>query len=309
MNRHEFLERLHERSRPRTYLEIGVNDGRSLALSRVPTVAVDPAPMVTSEIHCDLHLVKATSDELFSRDQPLEHIGTIDLAFIDGMHLLEYALRDFINVERHSDWPSVIVLDDQLPRHAKEAARARRTRAWAGDVYKMIAVIQRHRPDLLVVAVDTEPTGVVVVFGADASSAVLRERYDAIVADFLVADPQQVPEEVITRACAIRPETLLDAPFWDRLVAARESPAGGYGRAELLADVEAATGGVGPRLAEWLPDPTAGRVPEADAAAAALAARNPEPDLFRRASRVVPILRRVPGGRAIVRVFRRAPPS
>ena len=42
MKRHEFLKELHRLARPRNYLEIGVNDGRSLALSRVPSIAVDP---------------------------------------------------------------------------------------------------------------------------------------------------------------------------------------------------------------------------------------------------------------------------
>ena len=43
VKRHEFLAQIHARLRPRNYLEIGVNDGRSLRLSRVPTIAIDPA--------------------------------------------------------------------------------------------------------------------------------------------------------------------------------------------------------------------------------------------------------------------------
>ena len=65
------------------------------------------------------------------RGRPLfaHHRGgtTLDLAFIDGMHLFEYALRDFINVERFADWSSVIVFDDMLPRNVDEAARDRHT--------------------------------------------------------------------------------------------------------------------------------------------------------------------------------------
>ena len=242
MNRHEFLHQLHATYRPRNYLEIGVNDGRSLALSRVPSVAVDPAFKVTSELACDLHLVRATSDAFFKRKNPLIHLAggrnpirkiarrdpaliftkpTLELSFIDGMHLFEFALRDFINVEKHSAWSSVIVFDDMLPRDVDEAARDRHTRFWAGDVYKMVEVLKRYRPDLLAVPVDTHPTGLLVVFGADPTSTVLVDRYDEILAEFVSPDPQDVPSEVLERKGAATPERLLAAPFWRDLVRAR----------------------------------------------------------------------------------------
>lgn len=66
MNRHQLLAELHACLRPRNYLEIGVNDGQSLRLSRVPTIAVDPAFRITSALRCDLHLVRATIDSSIS---------------------------------------------------------------------------------------------------------------------------------------------------------------------------------------------------------------------------------------------------
>ncbi|MFF3332359.1 class I SAM-dependent methyltransferase [Streptomyces sp. NPDC002888] len=243
MKRHEFLRELHKVTANRNYLEIGVNDGRSLKLSRVPSIAVDPAFKVTSELRCDVHLVKATSDDFFARANPLAHLEggrhplrnlrrgrhplghwrrtTLDLSFIDGMHLFEYALRDFINVERHSGWGSVIVLDDMLPRSVDEAARDRHTTAWTGDVYKLTEILARHRPDLVTVLVDTQPTGQLVVFGADPRNTVLRDRYDEIVAEYDVPDPQKVPEAILERAGAVRPQTLLEAGLWRPLVRAR----------------------------------------------------------------------------------------
>ncbi|WP_369174690.1 class I SAM-dependent methyltransferase [Streptomyces sp. R28] len=250
MKRHEFLRELHKVSGNRNYLEIGVNDGRSLRLSRVPTIAVDPAFKVVTEIRCDVHLVKATSDDFFARDNPLVHLkggrhplrnlrrgrsplgywrGTVlDLSFIDGMHLFEYALRDFMNIERHSDWTSVIVFDDMLPRNVDEAARDRHTGAWTGDVYKIAEILGRCRPDLVTVLVDTRPTGQLVVLGADPGNRVLRERYDEIVAEYDVPDPQKVPETILDRAGAVAPEVLLGAGFWRPLGRAR---AWGVGRA------------------------------------------------------------------------------
>ena len=74
MKRHEFLRGLHKASANRNYLEIGVNDGRSLTFSRVPSIAIDPAFKVVSEIRCDVHLAKATSDDFFARENPLQHL-------------------------------------------------------------------------------------------------------------------------------------------------------------------------------------------------------------------------------------------
>ena len=44
----------------------------------------------------------------------------MDLAFVDGMHLAEYALRDVLAVERFTLPTSVIVLDDMLPAHGRD---------------------------------------------------------------------------------------------------------------------------------------------------------------------------------------------
>ncbi|MFJ2606218.1 class I SAM-dependent methyltransferase [Streptomyces sp. NPDC087425] len=243
MKRHEFLRGLHRACANRNYLEIGVNDGRSLTLSRVPSIAIDPAFKVVCELRCDVHLVKATSDDFFARPNPLGHLRggrhpvrnlrrgrrpfgywrrtRLDLAFIDGMHLFEYALRDFINVEKHTDWTGVIVLDDMLPRTVDEAARDRHTTAWTGDVYKLAEILTRYRPDLVTVLVDTRPTGQLVVFGADPRNTVLSDRYDEILAEFQVPDPQRVPASVLERVGAVAPEALLEAGFWRPLVRAR----------------------------------------------------------------------------------------
>jgi len=237
MKRHAFLRELHRLLRPRNYLEIGVNDGKSLALSRVPSIAIDPDFRVTVPIRCDVQLAKATSDDFFAQPDPLRHLTggrnpwrnlrrgrplfdrwrggtTLDLAFIDGMHLFEYALRDFMNVERFSRPSTVIVFDDVLPRNVDEAARDRHTGDWAGDVYKMIPVLLEHRPDLVVIPVDTTPTGVLVVLGADTASTVLRDRYDAIVARWVVPDPQHVSDDILDRRASVDPERLLAADVW-----------------------------------------------------------------------------------------------
>ncbi|HEX3197013.1 MAG TPA: class I SAM-dependent methyltransferase [Propionibacteriaceae bacterium] len=227
MTRHELLKGIHQRTRPRTYLEIGIRTGRSLTLSRARTIAVDPNFKIDNPIHCDLQLIKATSDDFFAGSDPLAHFEgvPVDLAFIDGMHLSDFALRDFINIEPYMADTGVVVLDDVLPRNELEAARDRKTEPWTGDVYKVVEILRRRRPDLVVLLVNTAPTGTAVVVGADRASTVLREAYAEEEPYLLRPDPQTPPQEYLDRSIAVEPDALLQSPIWEQLVAIRESGA------------------------------------------------------------------------------------
>jgi hypothetical protein len=172
-----------------------------------------------------VHLARTTSDEFFARKNPLAHLPlkVIDLAFIDGMHLAEYALRDYLAVERFTTPASVIVFDDMLPRSVDEAARYRHTNAWTGDVYKAAEALREMRPDLIVLEVDTQPTGVVVVLTPDASRNGILPGYDDWLEIALAPDPQEVPDAVLTRTRAHDPQRLLASPGWATLPRLRRS--------------------------------------------------------------------------------------
>jgi predicted O-methyltransferase YrrM len=225
VTRHEFLAELHRAYQPRSYLEIGINAGYSLTLSRAPTIAVDPAFKITSEIHCDIQVVRATSDDFFAREDALAHLPsrTVDLGFVDGLHWFEFALRDFMNVERHAQWTSVIVVDDVLPRSVVEASRERDTVAWTGDVFKITEVLQRYRTDLLLLPVDTRPTGVLLVLGVDPRCTALKDHYEEIVAEYVYADPQRVPETVLRRETAVDASSIIHSGVLASLRDARDS--------------------------------------------------------------------------------------
>lgn len=228
MNRHEFLKSLHQITQPRTYVETGIQTGRSLALSRVPSVGIDPEYSIKAELFADVHLARTTSDEFFARPEPLAHLPRpiVDLAFIDGMHLAEYALRDYLAVERFTTPASVIMFDDMLPRSVDEAARHRHTTAWTGDVYKAAQALRELRPDLVVLDVDTQPTGVVVVLLPDAERGGVLPGYDDWLDVALAPDPQDVPVEVLTRSRAFDPDKLLASAGWRELPRLR----GAFGR-------------------------------------------------------------------------------
>jgi hypothetical protein len=241
VNRHEFLAALHRLTAPRTYLETGVNIGQSLTLSRAPSIGIDPDFSVTAELQADVHLARTTSDEFFARPDPLAHlpVPVIDLGFVDGMHLAEYALRDYLAVERFTLPTSVVVFDDMLPRSVDEAARRRHTKAWTGDVYKAAQALRDLCPEVVVLEVDTTPTGVVVVLTPDASRDGVLPGYDDWLDVALAPDPQDVPPEVLHRTRALDPQRLLDSPGWRRLQSLRRKVGPGTAAAvrEAFADV------------------------------------------------------------------------
>jgi hypothetical protein len=208
-------------------LEIGIRTGRSMVLSRCRSIGVDPSFKIDNPIHCDVQLIKATSDDFFARDEPLAHFDGIpvDLAFIDGMHLSDFALRDFINIEPFLADTGVVVLDDVLPRNGLEAARDRKTEPWTGDVYKVVDVLRRRRSDLVVLLVNTAPTGTAVVVSIDQASTILKDAYAEEEPYLLRPDPQTPPQEFMDRSIAIEPDALLESLVWDELVASREAPA------------------------------------------------------------------------------------
>jgi hypothetical protein len=224
----DFFQQMHERLQPRTYLEIGVAEGKSIRLARCRAVGIDPGYAITYPIDNDLALVRTTSDEYFTRENPLEPTGgrAFDMAFIDGLHLFEFALRDFINTEAHSTEQSLIVFDDVLPRTTDEAARQRHTKAWTGDVFPILAVLAEYRPELTVIPVNTQPTGLLLVTGLDPSSTVLRDNFDKILADHRRPDPQSVPPELLDRTSVLPPQLVLEAGFWDVLRTSRDGNPG-----------------------------------------------------------------------------------
>jgi Methyltransferase domain len=216
-----FLRQVHETLQPESYLEIGVRRGRSLARSSVPSIGVDPAYDIAPDLTFgdEVTLARHTSDDFFALDAPLASLPNerIDLSFIDGMHLYEFALRDFMNIERFSRPGSVIVFDDVLPRNSLESQRDRETSAWTGDVWKIIPTLHKLRPDLMTIQVGTRPTGLLMVLGADAGSTVLQSHYEELLTSWAGPDHVEPPAALVKRRRAVAPEVVLAAPFWDVL--------------------------------------------------------------------------------------------
>ena len=183
------LDQIHQQLLPRTYVEIGVSTGRSLTLALPGTtcVGVDPEPRLRFRMGRRTRVFSQTSDEFFAEHDLATLLGglPVDLAFIDGMHHFEFALRDFINLERASGPSTTVLIHDCLPVDEITAARDRTTDFWSGDIWRLILLLRRWRPDLEVAVIDRGPTGVGLVRRLDPTSTVLSDHYEEIVAELL----------------------------------------------------------------------------------------------------------------------------
>ncbi len=199
----DVISTLHSKLRPKSYFEIGTQTGATLALAQCASIAVDPGFQIESNVVGEksvCSLFQMPSDDFFSLYSPTTIFGrNVDMAFLDGMHLYEFLLRDFMNTEKHCSPNSVIILHDCIPTDTFAARRmvgdlsqrelSSNPEAWAGDVWKTVAILMQVRPDLMIYAFDAPPTGLIIITNLDPSSTVLSRKYTALVERFREPDP------------------------------------------------------------------------------------------------------------------------
>ena len=131
----DVLAFLHRTYRVRRYLEIGVDTGGTLALSRAQwNCGVDPAFSIRSPLEGNFCLVRKTSDDFFR-----EYAGEpFDLVFVDGLHEATQVSRDLFNALRHLEPSGLIAVHDTVPFNRTVASARRYTSIWTGDVYRAL---------------------------------------------------------------------------------------------------------------------------------------------------------------------------
>lgn len=166
MNYLSALRQTHRILAPRNYLEIGCRHGASLALAHCPSIGIDPAFELRHQFGPEVRLFETTSDAFFREHDPQRIFGApVDFAFIDGMHLAEFALRDFMNIERAAHPGGVIAIDDVLPDLMEHATRERNTKIWTGDIYRTVLALRELRPQLDIRVYTIEMKGFCLVRG------------------------------------------------------------------------------------------------------------------------------------------------
>jgi hypothetical protein len=124
-----------------------------------------------------------TSDKFFAKVEAgkISGVHGYSLAFIDGLHTYDQALRDFINLEKLSSADSVIMLHDCIPLDEISSSNPRISQFYTGDVWKTLLIIVRNRPDLKICIVPAWPSGLVLVRGLNSKSNLLNEKFSVLV--------------------------------------------------------------------------------------------------------------------------------
>jgi hypothetical protein len=214
-NYYTVLGWIHEILRPANYVEIGTRRGDSLraALPDTTCIAVDPMPALEGPLPPRTRVLPITSDTFFRSYDLSRLLGALhfSLAFIDGLHLFEQALLDFIHLEKHASRKSVVMLHDCLPLDRLTSERIRTTHFYSGDIWKLPMCLTVHRPDVHMVTIRTAPTGLCLVGRMDRKSDILDKRYPEYVAEYAPLDfdyyrdhPEQMPNTIPNTFNAVR---------------------------------------------------------------------------------------------------------
>ena len=213
----EVLRQMHELLKPELYIEIGIRKGKSFRLAKCKAIGIDPAPNIAMKLSDNHNLYQITSDAFFCGEgKDILKNKKADLVFIDGMHLFEFALRDFMWIEKYANDNAVVVIDDIFPNHPIQAQRQRSTAVWTGDVWKLSVCLFEQRKDLQLFFIDSYPTGMLAIKGLNPKNNKLINQYNPIIRRYKgIALSGRYKEVILNREGALNPN---DPYLWRKLL-------------------------------------------------------------------------------------------
>jgi hypothetical protein len=129
MKRHELINKLIQDHGFKTYLEIGLGDGRNFAKIKCEQkVGVDPNAAGV----IDNNVWSMYSDDFFHGTGP----NQFDLIFIDGLHTAEQVERDIVNSWNCLNKGGIILLHDINPPTKESQMVPKVSSPWKGDVWR-----------------------------------------------------------------------------------------------------------------------------------------------------------------------------
>jgi len=158
LRRWQFLNSLILHRDYKSYLEIGVRDGRCFnQIQCEQKHGVDPAPQEGIEVELPYAVMHAMTSEAFFEDNLN---GFWDLIFIDGLHHSVQVIRDALNALQRLNPGGTVVLHDCNPKMMEHTLtpipKHLVGKTWNGDCWKALVWLRTHRKDLEVRTLDAD---------------------------------------------------------------------------------------------------------------------------------------------------------
>ena len=178
MDRVKVIQAVIDNIKAKTYLEIGINYGRTFLKIRAKRkIAVDPEFNVSGfkkfrhffKNSCNINnqYYRMTSDMFFDQEAGDILKSGVDVAFIDGLHTYKQSLKDVLNTLKYLNEYGVIVMHDCNPSSEKLALPLARADnqlkksvydipGWCGDVWKTIPYLRSTKQNLQIFVLDCD---------------------------------------------------------------------------------------------------------------------------------------------------------
>ena len=167
----ELLERLLNHLKPRTYVEVGAEGNRFVHLAKTAKrtlgIRPDEKPLAQRDLSAELG------------DRP------VDVAFIHDVLQFERVLGDVAKLEQAANRDSVILLGGCYPLDEESASRESRNTFASGDVWRLVVLLKKYRPDLQINTIGTAPTGLTVIQNLNPESGFAQADHGAMVTEMM----------------------------------------------------------------------------------------------------------------------------
>ncbi|MDZ4758789.1 MAG: class I SAM-dependent methyltransferase [Bacteroidota bacterium] len=187
MTRIELINQIFDQTDFTNYLEIGTEKGFSLLPIKCKNkISVDPFYkiklrtklkwLIKIPANFNNKYFEETSDDFFDkRKKVLQDFGSIDIAFLDGLHTFEASLNDVLNSLKYLNPKGIIIMHDCFPPHKAAGLPTRDfprddeqqvegwTGEWCGDVWKTIVYLRTNLSEHLDVCVINTDYGLGII--------------------------------------------------------------------------------------------------------------------------------------------------
>lgn len=151
MNRTDILNKLAEQISAKSYLEIGIEDGKNFN-----AIKVEHKIGVDSSFDAIYATYTGTSDDFFDQNNE-----KFDLIFIDGLHHKLQVFKDIANSRNWLSATGIIMCHDMNPSKEKRQIVPRIQEVWNGDCWKAWVYLRTRVPWNMYVIDEDEGCGII----------------------------------------------------------------------------------------------------------------------------------------------------